>query len=422
MLLQALGGVCVFILIAWLCSENRRAFPVKTAILSVCLQFSLAAFLLLAPGVSSALQAIGDGFMVLSKAALEGSKFVFGYVGGAEAPFEIKNPQQNFSLMFQVIPVVFITGAVSTLLWYYGILQRIIGGMAKLFEKTMGVSGTAAFAATANIFFAMSEAITMIRPAIAGLSRSDLMIVATTGMTTVASSMFVIYASMLEGHVPNAMTHVLISSLIHVPAGILLAQILVPPNPTNQKPMRLSDLPVEDYHGPLDAFFSGAMKSLPVWLNIMVVLIAAIGGIYLIDQILGLLPAINGKPVTLSLLLGYVFAPVALLIGLPPADMFVGGSLIGIKAVVNEFAALAAFSQMPEGVMSTTSATIISYVLVSFSNPGTAAIMIGVFTAFAPERKKDIVQICMLSMLSGLLATCMTGSVIAILISLGFLA
>lgn len=422
MFLQALLGIFVFILIAWLCSENRKAFPVKTTIISLCLQFGLAILLLLTPGVSSALQAIGNGFMILSKAALEGSKFVFGYIGGAEPPFEVKNPQQNFSFLFQVIPVVFVTGAVSTLLWYYGVLQRVIGMMAKLFEKTMGVSGTAAFAATANIFFAMSEVITMIRPAIASLSRSDLMIVATTGMTTVASAMFVIYASLLEGHVPNAMTHVLISSLIHVPAGILLAQILVPPDPAIQKPMQLSDLPVEHYHGPLDAFFSGAMKSLPVWLNIMVVLIAALAGIYLIDQILSLFPAIDGKPVTLSLLLGYIFAPVALLIGLPPADMFTGGSLIGIKAVVNEFAALVAFSQMPEGTMSASSATILSYVLVSFSNPGTAAIMIGVFTAFAPDRKKDIVQICTLSMLSGLLATCMTGSVIAILTSLGLLS
>ncbi len=419
MFLQALCGIFIFILIAWLCSERRRAFPVRMTAISLALQFVIAILLLIVPGVSSLLQSLGNGFMILSDAALEGTKFAFGYIGGAEPPFEVKYPQNNFSLMFQVIPVVFITGAVSTLLWHYGILQRIIGALAKVFEKTMGISGSAAFAATADIFFSMSEAITMIRPMIASLSRSDLLIIATTGMTTIASSMFVIYANMLDSHVPNAMVHVLTASFIHVPAGILLAQIIIPPDKAALGLQQPTQLPAEDYHGPLDAFFSGAMKSLAIWLNIMVVLITAIAGIYIIDQILSLLPFIDGKPITLSLLLGWVFAPVALLIGIPPADVMVSGSLIGIKAVVNEFAALAELNRMPEGTISPISGVILSYVLVSFSNPGTAAIMIGVFTAFAPERKKDIVHICTLSMLTGLLATCMTGSVIAILISLG---
>ncbi|MFZ2619783.1 MAG: nucleoside transporter C-terminal domain-containing protein [Alphaproteobacteria bacterium] len=425
-LFQPILGLVVFMAICYVLSENRQRIDAKFVAWGLGLQFILALVLLKLPVASDALALLAGLFNHIGKAAIAGTSFVFGYIGGGAAPFEVTNPAASYVFAFQTMPTVFLISAIASVLWYLGWLQAMIGGMAWVFQRTMGLSGPVAFAGCANVFFAMTEAIAMIAPTLKNLNRSELMQVMTVGMTTVASSMFLIYSQFMAPVVPNAMVHVLTASFIHLPAGLLFAHILVPPLPKTmaervKEKMHKTTYAPSDAEGVFDAFFRGALNGIPIVVNCVVVLIAVLAVLHVADAlVLAITTSLGFNALSLAKLLAFPFAPLAWLMGVPLAESLMAGELLGVKTVFNEFVALMSFSQLA-GSITAPSALILSYALVSFANIGTAGIMAGSLYALIPEKRKDISELSLLCIVAGLFATLSTGAIMAILLTLGIM-
>ena len=418
---QALLGIGVFGLLAWALSENRKGIRWEIVAWGLLLQFILALLLLKVPGFSDVLAALAACFDLIAEATKVGTSFVFGWLGGADTPFAVTNPNNMFIFAINPLMTVFIIAALANLLWYWGWLPRALTMMARLFQSTMRVSGPVAFAGCANVFFAMTEVMVMIRPTLAKMSRAELLQMMTVGMTTIAGSMFVIYAQFLAPLVPNSMVHVLTASFLHLPAGLVMAYLLLPHQPVaDVKKVAKGKAEKLDYApstatSSLDAFFEGALNGIPIVVNCVVVLIATLAALHLIDAgIGGLFGLVGVADMTLAKLLAPVFAPLTWLMGVPLAETLIAGALLGTKTVVNEFVAIANMTQLPAGSLSPGAALAMSYALISFANFATAGIMSAALYAIAPERRHEVPALAMKCVLSGLLATCCTGSVIAI--------
>lgn len=427
---QALLGIGVFCLLAWALSENRKGVRWEIVAWGLLLQFILALLLLKVPGFSDVLAALAAFFDLIADATKVGTSFVFGWLGGADTPFTVTTPNNMFIFAINPLMTVFIIAALANLLWYWGWLPRALTVMARLFQSTMRVSGPVAFAGCANVFFAMTEVMVMIRPTLAKMSRAELLQMMTVGMTTIAGSMFVIYAQFLDPLVPNSMVHVLTASFLHLPAGLVMAYLLLPHQPVAEgqsanKQAAKSKAPKLDYApstatSSLDAFFEGALNGIPVVVNCVVVLIATLAALHLIDAgIGGVFGLVGVADMTLAKLLAPVFAPLTWLMGVPLAETLTAGALLGTKTVVNEFVAIANMTQLPAGSLSPGAALAMSYALISFANFATAGIMSAALYAIAPERRHEVPALAMKCVLSGLLATCCTGSVIAIFYAVG---
>lgn len=424
LLLQAVLGIVVFTGLGWSLSDNPRAIRWSIVAWGIGLQFIIALALLQAPVLSQALQALANFFELLAEATKHGTSFVFGFLGGGAAPFAVTDPQNMFIFAINPLLSTFVIGAFAGLFWYWGWLPVFIQSLALIFRHTMRVSGPVAFAGVSNIFFAMTEVITIIRPTLAKMSRAELLQMMTVGMTTVAGSMFVIYAQFLAPHIPNAMVHVLTASFIHMPAGLLLAYLLVPHTPKTPKVKEPLLEPVAYQKSAatsaLDAFFDGALQTIPVVVNCIVLLIAALAALWLIDKGVASAFALGGvEGMTLAKVLAPFFAPLALLMGIPWHEALVAGELIGTKTIVNEFVALVNLTAMPTNNLSAGTALALSYALISFANLTTAGLMSGALYAIIPDRRAEITPLVWRCVVTGLLATCCTGSVITILHVLG---
>lgn len=424
LMFQALLGIGVFIGLGWSLSDNPKAIRWPIVAWGVALQFIIAIALLQAPVLSQALQALANFFELIAAATKHGTSFVFGFLGGAETPFAITNPQNMFIFAINPLLTTFVVGAIAGLLWYWGWLPVFIQSLALLFRHTMKVSGPVAFAGVSNIFFSMTEVITIIRPTLAKMSRAELLQMMTVGMTTVAGAMFIIYAQFLAPYIPNAMVHVLTASFIHMPAGLLLAYLLIPHVPSTPKAKGPLLEPVAYQKSAatssLDAFFDGALQAIPVVVNCVVLLIASLAALWLIDAGIGALFGVAGiEGMTLAKMLAPFFAPLTLLMGIPMHEALAAAELLGTKTIVNEFVALVNFTQMPAGTLSTSSALALSYALISFANLTTAGLMSAALYAIIPERRAEITPLVWRCVVTGLLATCCTGSVITILHILG---
>jgi concentrative nucleoside transporter, CNT family len=277
----------------------------------------------------------------------------------------------------------------------------------------MGTGGPLGLAAAANVFVGMTEAPLLIRPYLFSLSRSALFGVMVCGMATVAGTVMVLYAGILSTAIPDAMGHILTASLISAPAALLIAGILVPePGPIEDTPTHIPS----QARGAMDAITRGTLDAIPLWLNILWMLVVMVALVSIFNQLLGLLPDLAGAPVTAQRLLGWVMAPAVWLIGIPWSEASTAGALMGVKTVLNELVAYIDLAKLPEDALSVRSRLIMTYAMCGFANFGSLGILIGGMGSMAPERRDEIVELGMKSILAGTLATLMTGAVLAILI------
>lgn len=417
---QALLGIVTFIGIGYALSDNQSAIRWPIVAWGVLLQFIIAIALLEAPVLSQALQGLANFFELIAEATKHGTRFVFGFLGGGETPFEVTNPQNMFIFAINPLLSVFVVGAIAGLLWHWGWLPVFVQCLALLFRHTMKVSGPVAFAGVSNIFFAMTEVITIIRPTLAKMSRAELLQMMTVGMTTVAGAMFVIYTQFLSPYIDNAMVHVLTASFIHMPAGLLLAYLMIPHVPTkpSSKGPILEPIAYQKSKASssLDAFFDGALQAIPVVVNCIVVLIASLAALWLIDKGIGSFFSLGGlEGMTLAKVIAPLFAPLTFLMGIPWNEAMAAGELLGTKTVVNEFVAFVNLTQMPAGTLSANSILTLSYALISFANLTSAGLMSAALYAILPDRRAEITPLVWRCVMTGLLATCCTGGVITIL-------
>ena len=413
MWLQSVAGLLGICGLAWLASEDRRRRPWGLIAVGLGMQLLLALLLLRAPGFRDAVNLANEAVEALAAATRAGSSFVFGYLGGAALPFEVVEDRSTLIIAFQILTLVIVISALTSLLIHWRILPWVVRGFAALLERPFRLGGAAGLGMAANIFVGMVEAPLFIRDHLARLSRSDLFVVMCGGMATIAGTMFAVYTEIIETLVPGAAGHLLTASVISAPAAIMIARLLVPPAPDAVIEASATMTPPA-CAGAMDAITDGTRTGLSLFLNIVAMLLVLVALVYLVNLMLGVAPAVGGAPLSLERIFGWVMAPLAWLMGLPWSEAAAGGALLGTKTVLNEMLAYSQLAALPPDALSPRSQLIMTYALCGFANFGSLGIMIGGLSTLAPERRGEIAGLGMKSILGGLLATCCTGAVVGL--------
>jgi concentrative nucleoside transporter, CNT family len=413
-MIQSVAGIAGLLGCAFALSENHRAVSVRQAAVGLVFTVVLAALFLRIPQLKVAFASIGDAVNAIAAASRAGTSFVFGYLGGGPLPFELKTPGNEFVLGLQAMPVVLVMSALTTVLFYWGILPPVVRAIGVVLERTLGVGGAVGLSTAANIFVGMVEAPLFIRPYLAGLTRSELFVVMTGGMAGIAGTVLVLYATVLGSAIPDAAGHLVVASVLGAPAAILISLIMVPEHP-GVVPSKVDKIaPVAT--STMDAVVRGTTAGLELLLNICAMLIVLVALVHLVNAALGLLPEIAGAPVTLERMLGIVMAPVCWLMGIPWGEAATAGALMGMKTILNEFVAYLKLAALPEGALSERSRLIMLYAMCGFANFGSLGIMIGGLATMAPERRDDVVSLGFKSIISGTLSTCLLGAIVGLLV------
>ena len=408
--IQALIGIVTIITAAWLIG-GRKPIDKQVVLGGLGLQFLFVVLFLKVPLANDVLAAFNQLVILLDKATTTGTSFVFGYLGGGELPFEATNPDNVFILAFKALPLVIVVSALSALFFYWRILPWIIGQFSRLLSKSMGISGALGLGAAANIFVGMIEAPLLVRPYLKHLSRGELFALMASGMATIAGTMMVLYASVLTPVRSDALTHILAASVMSVPAALMIAAIMIPFRDAQTE--QSIEFRSED-KGAFDALTRGTLDGVKLLINILAMLIVFVALVALTNMLLGLLPDVAGSPLTLQRLLGYLFAPLVWLMGIPADELVFAGSLMGTKTVLNEFLAYLSLISAPEGSLSERSQIIMIYAMCGFANFGSLGIMIGGIGTMAPERRAEVAELGLLSIVAGTFATMLTGTVVGI--------
>ena len=408
---SALGLVC-FPLIALLFCKGKKRLNWRLLAAAVGMQLLLALLFLKLPIFQSFFSLLNEGVLALQAATAAGTSFVFGYLGGGKLPFEELEPGTSYILAFQAFPLVIIIGALTAVLSYWKVLPMIIEGLAKLFSRTLNIGGAVALSGAANIFIGMIEAPLFIRNSIKKLSYSELFMVMTLGMSTVAGTVLLLYSTFLNQVLDNAVGHILTASIMSVPAAVLISLTMVP---QDSEPTPSDAEVAFDYSSSMDAITQGAVGAMQMLLSILALIVTFIALVTLTNLFLGIFPDVFGAPLSLERILGWVMAPICWLMGIPWSEATSAGTLMGVKTIFNEFLAFIQQSQLPEDALSARSDLVIAYALCGFANFGSLGILIGGLSTLAPERRKEITGLGLYSIVSGTLATCMTASVIGLL-------
>ena len=419
--LQALFGLMVFIGIAVLFSEQRRMLNWQLLAAGLGLQFLVAFVMFRFELLQALLNALNQVVVAIADATETGSLFLFGYLGGDPSnvayPFSIDNPEATVILAFRILPLILIFTVLSAILWHFRILPVIVRGFSVVLRRAMGVSGAVGLSAAANIFIGMVESPALIRPYIKGLTRSELFVVMSCGMATIAGTVMVLYSVILGEVIDNALGHILTASVISAPAAIMLALIMVPAAPKDSAKIAGGDAVdiSTDYHNVMDAIVRGTSDGLKLMVNVGAMLLVFIALVALFNSALLLVPYSSNDPLTLQTILGWMFAPLVWLMGIPWQEAQLAGTLMGIKTALNELLAFLALVDLPAESLSDKSTIIMTYALCGFANFGSLGIMIAGLTGMCSERTREIVALAPKSLISGTLATCMTGTIAGLL-------
>jgi len=411
-LVQSLLGLAAFVSLAWVISENRRKVNIRVIIVGLVIQLVIGVLLLKLPLFRDFFLALNRMVLSLEESTRAGTAMVFGYLGGGPLPFDEKFPGSSFILAFRGLPLVLVISALSALLFHWKILPWVVRGLSRGIEKTMGLGGAEGLGVSANIFVGMVEAPLFIRPYLGQMTRSELFTLMTSGMATIAGTVMVLYASILSRTIPDIMGHILTASIISVPSAVLISKVMVPetgaPTPGNVK------IP-QTANSAMDAVTRGTVSGVQLLINIIAMLVVLVALVHLTNLMLGLLPDMGGRALTLQRILGALMAPVVWLMGVPWAEATTAGALMGTKTILNEFLAYLDLSKLPPDALADRSKLIMTYAMCGFANPGSLGIMIGGLGTMAPERRDEIVALGFRSIVAGTMATCMTGAVVGLI-------
>ena len=416
LVVQALFGIVVFVAIAVVFSEQRTLPGWRLLAAGLGLQFLFAFAVFNLNFLQQMLSLINRGVNAVVNATESGTLFIFGYLGGdplnVDYPFSISEPGATMILAFRILPLVLMFTVLSAILWHYRVLPVIIKGFSLVLRKSLNLSGAVGFSSAANIFIGMVESPALIRPYIAVLTRSELFVVMSCGMATIAGSVMVFYSIILQGTLDDPLGHIITASVISAPAAIMIALIMVP-----QKTAATSEeiqLSVE-YKSLMDAITKGTYDGVRLMVSVGAMLLVLVALVALLNSLFSLIPFPGDDPLTLQRLFGYVFAPLTWLMGIPWSEAQISGSLMGTKTALNELLAFLALAQLPAGSLSEKSTIIMTYALCGFANFGSLGIMIAGLSGMCPERATEIVELAPKSLISGTLATCMTGAIAGLL-------
>lgn len=407
--IQSALGLLALCALAWALGGCRRGVSWRVVAAGLGLQLALAVLLLQVPAMRAVFAVFGDAVNALASATRQGTSLVFGYLGGAPLPFDEKTPGASFILFFQGLPLVLVVGALSALLYHWRVLPLLVSLLSRLLRRAFGLDGATGFATAANVFVGMVEAPLLVRPWLAGLSRSGLFVVMTAGLATISGNVLVLYALFIGQVVPDAAGQLLTASLISAPAAVLVALLMIPEGDRSLAAVEPAPAP-RIYDSSMEALTRGTMDGLQLLLGIMAMLIVFIALVSLVNMAVEPLTGL-----TLQRLAGFLFWPLALAMGVPAEHaMTVAGSL-GTKLVVNEFVAYLELGMSGGLGLDARSRLILTYALCGFANLGSVGIMLGGMVAMCPERRADIVRLGLPALVSGTIACCMTGAVVGLL-------
>ena len=388
--------------LAWLASENRRAIPWRAVAAGLALLFLLAVIFLKVPLVKDAFLKLNDVLLVLERATQAGTSLVFGYLGGGDTPFAVSDPASNFVLAFRALPLVLVISALSALLFYWRVLPAIVRAISFLLEKAMRVGGVVGLSTAANVFVGMVEAPLFVRPYLARVSRGELFAIMAGGMASIAGTVLFLYGSILGRTQPDAVAHLLIASILSAPAALVIAFLMVPPATTTGSQLVLKS----EATGSMDALTRGTLEGAQLLLNIVAMLVVFVALVALVNLAIA--------PYTLQGALGWALAPLAWLAGIPWEEARAAGALLGTKTVINEFVAYLDLASMKD--LSERSRLLLTYALCGFANFGSLGIMIGGLGTMSPERRGEVVDLGIKSIVAGTLATCLTAATVALIL------
>jgi len=399
-------GIAIILATAYLFSTNRRAIRPQLLLWGLGLQF-VVAFLVLRTGFGWLFQAASTGVNALLEFAEAGSQFVFGPLGAKSGPFGV-------IFAFQVLPIVIFIASFFSILYYFGVMQIFVRAMAVVMQRVMGASGAESTNVAASIFMGQTEAPLTVRPFLAGMTQSELFTIMTSGMAHVSGAVMAAYVKIAGVDIKHLLTAVIMTA----PATILLAKMLMP---ETEKPETAGKVKVHVERpgvNVIDAAARGAGEGLHLALNIGAMLIAFLALIAMANGILGWvhsLPWMGWLPPTLQQIFGYVFSPVAWVIGVSWKDSMAIGNLLGTRLVLNEFVAFLELAPLKEQ-LDPRSFVIATYALCGFANFSSIAIQIGGIGALAPSRKSDLARFGLKAVAAGTMANFMSACIAGMLL------
>lgn len=412
--LLSLVGLAVFLALAWSISENRKKFPWRIVLSGVGLQFLIGILILKTVPGQMFFSWVQKLALKLLSFANEGTALVFGPLASFDSMQQVFGANNAFVFVITVTGTIILVASVSALLYHYGILQRIVRGMAWVMQRVMGTSGSESLAAAANVFMGQTEAPLVVKPYLLKMTRSELLSLMTGGMATIAGGVLVVYVFMGA----NA-GHLLTASIMSAPAALLIAKIMLPESQVSETIAGAEVDAERDTINGLDAMCRGASDGLKLSMNVMAMLIAFTAAVALLNYLIFEILLVFGwdeqadKP--LQILLGYLNWPFAFLMGIPSADCFVVSQAMGERIVLNEFFGYDTLTKSKE-LMSERAFIIGTYALCGFANFASIAIQIGGISAIAPERRQDLAKLGLRAMVGGILASYTTATIAGMLI------
>ena len=402
--IQIIIGFIGLIALAVPFSNNAKIINYKYILYGVLAQIVLAAFLLKIPLVVSAFEILDDGVTVLQLATKEGAGFVFGS--------ELSSFQ---TFAFSILPFIIVMSCISAILWYWGVLPFIVNMLSKVCQRLFNIGGPVGLGAAANVFIGQVEAPLLIKPYLSKLSKKEILILMTAGMATVAGSVMVALISILESQFANEnlIQHFITASVLSVPAAIMYANIMIPSNEITEFGENKTP---KVYKSTMDAITRGTSDGTSIAASVAAILIAVIALVFIVNSFLGFIGSYLGLDMSIQIILGYLFAPVAWLMGIPWGEAVVAGELLGLKTTLNEFVAYPALASLEPGILSDKSKLITFYALCGFANFSSVGILVSGLGAMAPERKEDLIEVSFQALVGATLASCMTGLIVGCLI------
>jgi len=397
--LTAFIGIFTLLGIAFLLSDNRKAINLKTVLSGIGLQFFLAFFILGTPFGEPIFRSLDNAITTLVSFSDSGSTFLFkSYVSGSVHP-----SLENFA--FRTLPTIIFFSSIISVLYHFGIIQKIVRVFAKIFQKTMFISGTESLSVSANIFLGQTEAPLMVRPFVNKMTKSELMAVMTGGFATAAGGILAIYVSWLSD-IPGIAGHLLTASVMSAPAALVIAKIIYP---EVDKSNTMGDLNVDIEQtttNAMEALGNGATSGLKLAANIAAMLIAFLSFVAMINYFLLFFDT------SMEAIFGFIFKPLAWTMGVPWSEAGTLGMLMGKKIVLTELIAYGDLQKIiAEEQISERTAIIASYALCGFANFGSIGIQLGGIGSMAPDRSKDLAKLVTKAMFGGALASWLTAAI-----------
>jgi concentrative nucleoside transporter, CNT family len=420
--LMGFVGIATMLAIAYALSYDRKRINWRMVGAGVVLQIVLGMVVLwTTPGkwLFTAANNVITGLLGFQET---GARFVFGNLVQNEVPLAggVSGVAQTGAFFaFNVLPTIIFFSSLMTVLYYLGVMQRVVKGIAWVMQKTLKTSGAETLSAAGNIFLGQTEAPLLIKPFVGRMTRSELNTVMVGGFATVAGGVMAAYVGMLKGYFPDIAGHLLTASVMNAPAGLILSKMLLPETGEPETRGTLNVVVEKQEANVIDAAASGAATGVQLAINVGAMLMAFVALVALLNFGVGWIGALFGQPeITMQWILGKILWPIAVLMGVPPADAGTVGAFIGEKTVLNEFVAYADFAQqMGRGlVLSPKAAIMTTYCLLGFANFSSIAIQIGGIGGLAPHRRGDLSQLGLRAMIAGNLAAFMSAAIAGMLV------